>query len=245
MKFYESLSNAIFGNKNKPEISVVDMLQNHKICKEINHIRFTNDKGEPTERAWLNPMNQESFNYGYFTVQDYIDWMNGTGPIIKGETQEEKDKFWAYAKFIRENKHGWMIIYYQEYFDKLIDPTESESFDSRNHETKTPLKITKTNKEEVIGTIFGYMVRSLTNDFEGVYNDDDYHILRRFRDECWGAKISLYKLGCGYFGYSNTPKDMLNLSWVPDVVIAKAYYNFLVKQGVELPDFDFIKNYKK
>ena len=172
--------------------------------------------------------------------------MNGTGKIVKGETPEEKKKFWDYAVFLKTYKHGWMIRYYIEFFDKLIEDhnPKGETFNSRSREIEKPLKITKSNKEEIIGRIFGYMVNSLVEDFMGVDDRDDY-ILKRFRDETWGAKMTLYNLGCGFFGYSNTPKTISNLSWVPDLVIAKAYYKYLIKKGVELPDFEFVINYRK
>lgn len=226
-------------------LTTLDLIKLHKICSPMNTLEFKDING--VQRAWLNPNEQECFNSGWFTEEDFKDWMRGTGKIVKGETPEEKEKFWKYATFLKEYKNGWMIRYNIEYFDLLIEdtaPEKSESFDSRSRTTKIPLKITKTNKEEIIGAIFGYMVRSLTNDFIGVDGNDDY-ILKRFRDETWGAKITLYKLGCGYFGYSNTPRSILNLAWVPDVVVAKAYYNYLKIKGVELPDFDFIIKYRK
>jgi hypothetical protein len=235
-----------FKNQIKSKIiplTTFDLINIHKICSPMNKLEFTM-RSDDIPRAWLNPNDQESFNYGWFTEEDFKDWMNGTGNIIKGKTPEEKKKFWDYAVFLKTYKNGWMVSHHIDDFGLLIDDTSNVTFDSRSREITKPLKITKTNKEEIIGSVFGCMVKSLTNDFIGNDGNDTF-ILKRFYNETWGAKLALYNLGCGYFGYSNTPKSILNLSWVPDIVVAKAYYNYLEINNVEFPDFEFVKNYRK
>jgi hypothetical protein len=39
---------------------------------------------------WLNPYNQESVNYGWFTEEQLLQWIDGIGPIPKKTSQLEK-----------------------------------------------------------------------------------------------------------------------------------------------------------
>ena len=55
-------------------------------------------------RIHLNPNNQKCFNFGWFEYQDYYDWLEGKGKIVKGKTDEEKKKFWDVAVFESENE---------------------------------------------------------------------------------------------------------------------------------------------
>jgi len=50
--------------------------------------RLTKNASEPynTEHKviyWLNPYEQNRFNYGWFSVEDLEKWIQGTGPVIK------------------------------------------------------------------------------------------------------------------------------------------------------------------
>ena len=67
--------------------------------------------------AWLNPNNQISFNSGYFEKQDFLDWTEGKGKIVKGKTDEEKLLFWNHAKFLKEYTDSWIITINLKYFD--------------------------------------------------------------------------------------------------------------------------------
>jgi hypothetical protein len=49
------------------------------------------------ENIWINPVHQKSFNRGFFNTQEIRQWAKGTGPIVKGETQEEKQECVYYA----------------------------------------------------------------------------------------------------------------------------------------------------
>jgi len=63
--------------------------------------------------------------------------------------------------------------------------------------------------------------------------------------ELMGAKETLYMLGVGYYGAVNLPEEAQNLSWIADICKYKAAYLYFIKNGIELPDFDFVyKNNK-
>lgn len=49
------------------------------------------------ENIWINPAHQKSFNSGFFNTQEIRQWAKGTGPIVKGKTQEEKQECVYYA----------------------------------------------------------------------------------------------------------------------------------------------------
>lgn len=52
-----------------------------KWIKDIGNI--TNSQYEVV--FWLNPMEQQKYKYGWYTVEELIEWSNDKGPIIKGE----------------------------------------------------------------------------------------------------------------------------------------------------------------
>lgn len=217
-------------------------IKNHPICKPMNEIKFNEDG-----LAWLNPMDQTSFKSGWFTIDDYNAWLNGGGNIVKGKTTESKNKFWHYAKFISENKLGYMIYQYIEYFD-IID--ENYQFDFKFEKyCGNPLKITAKNHDELIGIVLGYFVKDIKERFEYARNAD-YDFLYGYNGAVsqmlYSAKMILCMFGIGYYGYCNTPQTISNLSWSKDLVVAKAYYLYLLSKGVELPDFKYVKdNYYK
>lgn len=41
------------------------------------------DEGETEISYWLNPEEQRNNNYGWFTLQDLLDWIQNKGPILK------------------------------------------------------------------------------------------------------------------------------------------------------------------
>lgn len=49
--------------------------------------RWDDDK-ETVIRFWLNPMEQQEYDSGWFFLQDLEDWMNNTGKIIKSLTKK-------------------------------------------------------------------------------------------------------------------------------------------------------------
>lgn len=67
---------------------------------------------------------------------------------------------------------------------------------------------------------------------------------KKMHDELIGVKETLFMLGIGYYDACNTPQDIENLSFISDICIYKAAYLYYVKNGVEMPDFDFVYDYK-
>lgn len=47
-------------------------------------------------RFWLNPMDQESYRSGWFSIDDLIAWVHNYGPICiyPVDEEEEEDEFW-------------------------------------------------------------------------------------------------------------------------------------------------------
>lgn len=203
------------------------------------------DNGE--KRAYMNPDNQLCFNFGWFTKEDFENWVNGTGDIIKGNTQEEKDKFLYYAKLDGQYQGFYRFIYDTKYFDLINESynPKHKSFCLESH-IETPLKITKSNHKEIIGNLFGYVCSYYVDLFATQYLREptkiyDSHSYKTMRDELWGVKWACYNFGLGYFGASNTPCQIENLNWFADLTISKSQYLALLKNGVEMPDFDFIR----
>ena len=229
--------------KISPEPSIKDILKSNPVCSPMNNLERTVEKDGKIELYWLNPNNQKCFNYGWFSRQDYIDWTNGTGNIVKGNTDEEKKKFWEVAVFEKKYDFAWAFGYYKKYFD-LIDETYKTkqkcgySCDTTN---EAPLKSTKNNHAEIIGKVMGSVCRYYS-DMEIKY---DSHIYQRMHNELIGVTETLFMLGIGYYGACNTPCDVENLPFIIDICIYKAVYLYYVKKGVEMPDFDFVYNFKE
>jgi hypothetical protein len=206
-----------------------DQFNHNSICSPMNNLEF--DKHNLT---WLNPNNQTSFNSGWFEKQDFLDWLEGKGKIVKGNTEEEKLKFWNFAKFVHENENGWSVYFNYKYFDLVLDYDVIAKFGQFN---KNSLTIKTKNKEEIIGKILGSFLPNIKNDFKYRKFID---VIKEYRDILYGAKKALYILGCGYFSASNTPCQVKNLNWFSDVVISKAYYQYLLEEGIVMPDFNFV-----
>jgi len=215
-----------------------------KICMPMNKLDKENVGEDGKVRLWLNPHNQKCFNFGWFTYQDYYDWLKGTGVIVKGNTQEEKDKFFEAARFEATYNYGWSIGYYKKYYhyiDETYYPMCKPLSGYINNVVDKPLKITKTSHAEIIGKIFGY----ICNYFSDYDIENNQNQRRKIEDELHGAKQALYSLGVGYSGACNTPEEALNLNFAADICKYKCIYLYMLKNNVKLPDYDFIYNYKE
>ena len=66
-------------------------------------------------------------------------------------------------------------------------------------------------------------------------------VINEWEKVSWGVTSTLCLMGYGRMGASNTPENLNNLSWVRDLVFAKAYHIYLIKKGIIMPDFEFVK----
>lgn len=213
-------------------------------CKKRN--LAMNDMEQRDGKTWVNPNHQDSFNFGWFGEDDLRDYLNGTGRIIKGKNQKEKDLFIEHAHFLDNVHQAWVIACNHEHFDKIKPYDLKSSFSGGiTRRIENPLKITKKNHEEVIAHMFWHFVETLMGDFEsfgGIATKDVYdRISREYRDNSYGMIIALISLGVGFTGACNTPTIVENLSWYRDVVFAYAYHKHLTKHGVKMPDFEFVR----
>lgn len=225
---------------------VLDQIKEHKVCSPMNKLEFKSDIGENNEkRAWLNPENQLCFNSGWYSIDDFNDWMQGKGKIIYGKTNEDKAKFWRYAELNAKYDKFWSIYYNIQHYDWIIDHKPQYGYE--RHCT-TPLKITKTNHDEIIGKMFGVTVNHYVDRIEWLIERDenfiDSKLYHEFEHEMYGIKSTLFNLGLGYYGACNVAA-IDNLSYMADLTMSKAYYLALLKANVVMPDFEFIRKYKK
>ncbi len=221
------------------ENKVEKILSKNPLCKSHNDLDRSKDAENGSVVYWLNPQKQHCFNFGWFTENDFKNWTNGTGRIIKGNTQEEKQKFWEIAQFEEKYLYGWAVGKYKEYYD-LIEENYEPHF-SYHKENKIPLKINSKNHDEIISKCFG----SITKYYSDIYLEtyDSFHSYK-MESELNGVKSTLYLLGVGYYGAMNTPCEPNNLNWISDIAKYKSQYLYLQKQNVVMPDFDFVYNYR-
>ncbi len=220
-------------NKNKIE----KIVSKNSLCKPMNDLTKNSKDSNGNIVYWLNPDDQTCFNYGWFTEQDFLDWTNGIGKIIKGKTIEEKQKFWDLAQFKNKYCYGWAIGYYQKYY-YMIDENYHTEYDRRSG-NKNPLKINSKNHVEIISKCFG----SVTRWYSDIYLEYNSYHNTQIEAEITGIKATLFDFGVGYFGACNTPEEPENLNWICDIAKYKSQYLYLQKQNIVFPDFDFVYNY--
>ena len=223
-------------------------LKGNSVCRPMNNdlheSELDTDGNGVKVRIWLNPHNQKCFNWGWFEYQDFYDWLEGKGKIVKGKTDEEKKKFWDVAVFEQEHDMAWAIGYYKKYFD-LIDetyrPKRKTNFGGETDCLK-PLKITKDNHKDIIAKVFGNVCRWYSD--TTVEPESGSHAMNRMDNELIGVKETLFALGVGYYGAVNLPEDPENLAWIADICRYKTAYLYFIKNEIPLPDFDFVYGYK-
>jgi hypothetical protein len=223
-------------------------LNENPVCQsgcDLRETELDNDGGGVKVKLWLNPRNQKCFNFGYFEYQDYYDWIQGKGKIIKGSTPEEQQKFWEVAVFEHEHDMSWAIGYYKKYFHLIDETYRTEIKKGLGYWTypQSSLKIKKDNHAEIIGKVFGNVCRWYGD--TTVEPTSSSHFRKRMHDELCGVKETLFAMGVGYYGACNSPEDPENLSWMADLCEYKATYLYFINNEIELPDFDFVYNYKE
>jgi hypothetical protein len=233
--------------------SIFDKLKKHPVCSPMNDPEKDVEDPRNFDRVWINPNDQFSFNAAWCTEQDLRDWMEGKGIMVKGNTPEEKKKYWDYAVFEKEGGFGssrWLIKYTWKWFDKFVTDFDPYShIPGDNGHIRKPLKIKsikikdpvekQKREEEAIISMYAPFINEIVKDME--YREWD-----AIRNECekdfYGIKRTLYCFGIGYMGACNTPEEICNLSWVQDIVFGKAQYLYFKKIGMELPDFEWLIN---
>jgi len=240
--------------------SILELIETVAHVNPMNHQSIKEILKDPREdgRVWLNPNQQACFNSGWFVHQDFIDWANGTGVIVKGGTQEEKDKFMKYARAYEEL--DFHLFAYSEYFH-LLDPSIELRVDHRYSE-RSPnqiLKIKGRTDAEIITDILSNYIKEIkstladrmryvryTNSIDGhdfeSEKDVASKIRRKYNDElrsvCWTVNL----MGFGYHEACNTPCEIRNMAWSLDLPFAVAYYEWLKEDGYDLPDFKFVND---
>lgn len=227
--------------------------------EEVKKRRLPMNNLERTDgdRVWLNPHNQSCFNSGWFDQQDFEDFLNNKGRIIKGNTQEEKDKFLEYANFINTYHYGWAVAFGFEHFKKKIIIHNYKYYSSGiTKDVTNPVKIGVSNRwgkatdsSTGIAKIFSSMIPMLISDLSvfrnGVCDQKTFdRVQKEWRDNSYGMGKALSCMGLGYFGACNTPEEIENLSWYRDLIFAYAYYKHLLSNGVKMPDFKFVHKHR-
>lgn len=238
MKIFEKLRKQIVLTEHE---RLVQALIKHPICSPMNR-DLRESETQDGVRMWLNPNNQTYFKSGWFTYQDFYDWMEGRGNIVKGNTDEEKKKFWDVAVFEKEHDMAWAFGYHKKHFDLIDDTYYTESKRgygmTLNRYPKSPLKITRTNHGEIISKVMGDICRWYGD--TSVELKINSHAYTKMDAELQGVKTTLYALGVGYYGACNTPEEIENLSWIADICKYKAAYLYFIKNNIPVPDFDFV-----
>jgi len=225
--------NFFISYKNKREQKrVLALIEKSPACKAQNELTF-NDQG----KCWINSQSAY-FNSGWYTIEDLKEWLNGTGKIVKGETDAEKAKFFEAANFTYLAVHDYSIHYHYMSFGLLIVNPISRNY-GKELVTK---KITSKNHAEIICNVLGHYVNYAAEDLSSVR--DKNKMVTEILHNLYGIKVCLYNLGLGYFGAVNTG-DPINLNYVCDLAFSKIIHDAAKLENIKLPDFDFVINYKE
>jgi hypothetical protein len=228
--------------------SIIELIESVPHVSPMNMTTVIKGVKNGDKRVWVNPNNQTCFNFGWFTRQDFIDWANGTGKIVKGKNQEEKDKFMKYARAYQVL--DLCVFNYGVHLDILDTTTILHGKSSYGNKYYRNLE--KTAATEVIRLVLSDIAREAKSELASAVSYarfldpkvDITKIVKEKRDKyeersltaCWTLSI----LGKGYFGACNTPCVLENLGWSRDLPFATAYYEFLKEDGYDLPDFKWV-----
>lgn len=236
--------------------TILDDLKKHPIARPMNSPWDDADPHKtPDFKVWVNPHNQQCFNAMWCSSQDLEQWMEGKGPMVKGKTDIEKKKYWDYAVF-EDSKDEWgidhskwLIKYTWKHFDTFnsdFNPHAHKGYGMES-EIKNRLKLrnnrtkdhneNKIRTEEIIKAMLVPYVNMIVKEL-GYRNWNN--VRQEIEHDLHGIKRTLYCLGYGYMGACNTPEEISNLSWVPDIVYGKGLYLFLKSQNYPLPDFEWL-----
>jgi hypothetical protein len=112
---------------------------------------------------------------------------------------------------------------------------------------ENPVKLKKGNNKDVLSKLFGSVCSCYVRQLATNYLRDDADIMssysyKEMKAELYGVKLVCFQLGLGYYGACNTPTEIENLNWFADLTMSKTLYLALLKNGVEMPDFQFIRS---
>ena len=219
------------------KLTVSEIIQNVEHCGACNWKSITEDEQAGKKEFYLNPNQQACFNYGRFTKQDFVDWANWEGKIIKGKTAKTKAKFIHYAKAYADPECGWSPLYGSRWSHLFT----GKYLQAKNHSTKYDLLDQKElTSAEIINLIYSSAIFTMVEELTYVTDKDKHR--RDWREESYGIAKTLVLLGHGEFLYSNTPEILTNLAWVNDTAYRVAQYRYLVKhKNYEFPDVEWVE----
>ena len=186
-----------------------EIFKRNSFMGSFNDIYFSTlggDNEEPT--TFMNPRNQTCFRHGRFTIDDFLDWENGTGKVVRGESQEEKDIVMDVVRFDEKHAYSYLFSTYFHDFDLIGDFGIN------------------TEESSIASALYGV---------SRYYYD--YKNIARMRHELDGAAMALEEVGIGYFGAVNT-SDPKNLSYMKDVARSKALYLYHRDVLKDLPNYE-------
>ena len=196
---------------------VEKLMSENKFMESFTTNKFSVD-GTGNIYTYLNPSMQHCFSSGRYFLQDFEEWAKGTGRIVFGKTQEEKEEYMAIARFESENKDAWMLRAYWEDIGNSFKNLEKP----------------RTTKDKISKALLA-VIRSYSNDALWYYPN-----LERLDDELLGAVVALSAIGCGTLGAMNY-QNPENLSYMRQVAIAEVVFIYYHEKGM-VPDYSIIFN---
>lgn len=203
-------------------------LEAHEICNIVHKLSFNDDFV-----CWCNPSNQFCFNSGTYHISDLEQWLEGEGCVIKGDTQDEKDKFFELAIFNHKYPYSNSFTYSYKHFNKIKFRTED----------KVNLPVNDNTFEARIAEVGGFVINMYESDFIDLEVLDELLYLRNeVKRTTINMLLTFKHLGYGEFGAINKPENIKNFSWFAELVFHKLYYNHLNKIS-KMPDYEFLSKF--
>lgn len=209
-----------FFKKKNEKLSISKILETVPRCK-THHYEIKDDG----KSVFINPCIQEAHNIGRFTHEDVLEWVNGTGPIVKGDTLSEKEQYSLLVDNLLDEKCGYHALRGKKWNSLLDYNVLNPAIDLSD--------IYHTSLSAIIKSIFSYHASIISSKFE---HESDQEIQEEWLNVSYGIIGTLKAMGIGYYGASNTPEELENLIWIRDVTYDIAKYRHLVQQGYKFSD---------
>jgi len=254
MSFLFKLSKSKSRKKSIEKMSFIELIEHIPHVNPMNKQSIINSIMKGIDEVFLNPNNQTCFNFGYFTRQDFIDWANGTGRIVKGHTQEDKDRFMKYA--IEYDKLHWTLFSYFEYIELINSNVILVPKSSTLSSNKWFIDVRKESEDQAINLLLSDMARDLKDSIKSIISYEKYKADLENREPDFSKQIeelyiehdrasrsicrTMSLLGYGYFGACNISGDIKNLAWSKDLAFTRAYYDALIEIEYDLPDIKWV-----
>jgi hypothetical protein len=219
----------IMNSKDKQLQSFLDRMS---IC-DVNIKNFKHK-----DKLWMNPYNQGHIKSGYFTKQDFIDFMNGEGKCIEGDTNVEKKLRFDLVIWC-ENNEANLIEYHYNFFHLVKESSPIKTNPLDYYQSRKLSNLNNLNNYDCNNVIKNAFARHIPSFIDDLNYIKEENLRKSWNTLTYGIIATLVDMGIGYIGAINTPEQIENLSWYKELVWEYIFYKNLKLQNLTKPIDDY------